>query len=184
MKIALVHGINNSLKRSALSPLDAWLEKRGHDTLAVDLPERHWWNARWTTQKDAESTLEQIQSRWHDTREVMLVTHSRGALIANALERRAIFKGIVQFAPAASVGHRFLHQCPIFCVHSRSDGTLILGTMLPFGHPFGAAGRRGYDDPCVHNVEFKGMDHSSYFDKPFIDRSGGYVEYAGKLCGG
>lgn len=162
IKLCGLNGINTDGSES-IDPFLRRMGALGYETLDAHIPKRNVFNARWTTRRDAESVAKQmINAFGRDLSDVALVAHSRGCLLALYLMRCYNFQHVFLVAPAVSRTYKFAKTSPVTCLHSTSDRAILLGTLL-FWHPFGSAGRRGFADPDVENIEFPGARHSDYF---------------------
>lgn len=169
MRIHGVHGIwtdgNNNVNR-----LLWWLGGRyGYATREVTLPRRNPFSARFRSAGDAEILLSEVEDG------DVAIGHSYGcAVVAKAMES-ARFSSVFLFRPAMERGFVFPKRgTEIHCIHSHGDWAIFLGMLLRFGHPFGSAGRTGFDDLQVTNIRARG-GHSADFSEKQIPFWGGYV---------
>ena len=134
------------------------LARLGYDTVDVQLPKRHFFSARWGAKKDAQLVVDNS-----DDGDVV-VAHSFGCLRTAFAMRRRSYRAVFLIAPAMSKNYRFpMSSTDIYAFHSREDMAIRAGALLLF-HPFGLAGRHGFNDPMVTNVHRAG-GHNSYFEE-------------------
>lgn len=155
MKIVGVNGIATHGEGN-IDILLRELDSLGFDTLDVKLPKRHVLSAWWGHKMDAVAIAE--ASNDGD----VVVCHSfGGARTAQAMRIRN-YKAVVFVNPAMTRFHRF-NRDDIFCLHSKEDTTVKIGSWIPF-HPFGRAGVDGFTDKSVNNIEITG-GHNAAFEQ-------------------
>lgn len=160
MQIHGVHGIwtdgDNNVDR-----LLWWLSQRyGYATNELPQPRRNPFSARFSAKKDAELLAAAAQPG------DAVVAHSYGCAVVAEAMRQVEFSHAFLFRPAMAHDYRFPAgtRTVIHCIHSTEDWAIFFGMLLRFGHPFGSAGRTGFDDPRVVNIRARG-GHSADFDR-------------------
>ena len=156
MRVVGVNGINTH----GVGNIDlvlATMRNRGLETVDVPIPVRHTWTARWTAKSDARTVA------WLSEDGDIAVCHSRGAHVMHHAHKLREFKAIICIAPACSKNLEWRNPSRVWCYYSPSDWVVRLGSLLPFDHPFGAAGVEGFSQPGTHNYKMH-SDHDDYFD--------------------
>lgn len=173
-----VHGINTKGKNNT-DRFCMELAARGHRVVDPPLKKRHTWNVRRTLHDDARFLAGWIARQ---PRPVSLICHSHGCNIGLAAAMAVPVDSIYLFNAATEPDYDFGGvQCDldrIYAIFSEDDWTVKLGNLLPFNHPFGDAGARGFDNlPGLNNRPTHGP-HSRAFTEPqlsfwvdFVDRT-------------
>ena len=79
-----------------------------------------------------------------------------------ALKNLKGIRSVFMFRPAMNKKWKFdLSETNVYCIYSDDDYPILLGGWIPF-HPFGHAGREGYTQKGVMNIESAG-DHNADF---------------------
>jgi hypothetical protein len=167
MKIHGVHGIWTDGKKNIRRMLN-WLESRyGYATREVRLPRRNPFSARFRAPEDARLLIEGAQDG------DIAIGHSYGCAVVAQAMKQVEFSHVFLFRPAME--HTYLfpgNRTVVHCIHSKGDWAIFVGMMLRVGHPFGSAGRTGFDDPRVKNLLTRG-GHSADFDR--LPQWGAYI---------
>ncbi|MEM7217726.1 MAG: hypothetical protein AAF515_05135 [Pseudomonadota bacterium] len=151
-----------------LRHLQVPMRERGERVADAELPVRNWFGARWQWREDAESLSELT----HDGDSI--VAHSFGCLRACEAAKLGVrYRLLFLVAPAMSRRYDFTEILDagtvVVCLHSKSDRAITWGALLPW-HPFGRAGRNGFNEPGVIHHRNDSNDHNDYFDRGQIDQ--------------
>ena len=168
-RILTVNGIESDGSGST-DLLGATLAARGFKWIDVNQPIRNAWQARWKAQKDAKDIIRQARDGDY------LICHSYGGRKSGIAMRGVKFKAVFMFRPAMSRWHKFpmYQDTKIFCVYSKQDYTILMGSLALF-HPFGLAGFSGFKSPFVKNIKSQGA-HSDDFKPGAIEHWADFVE--------
>lgn len=159
MRIALVNGINTHGEGN-VDLLIRPLTDMGHDVRDIQLPKRHFISAAWGASKDAIQVIDETSDG------DILVCHSFGALRSWYAHRTRNYRAIICVSPAASKDLLWSEPGRVVCFHSKQDVVILLGAAIPC-HPFGLAGRDGFSQPGVNNIEIKG-GHNPFKHLPYL----------------
>ena len=160
MNVYTLNGIKDSASTTT-DRLGGALSRIGYDWKPLRYRTAHSWTARRRRNREqiAASLLNQID------RGGVLVAHSFGCLLGwemlnlhsqrRSLAMRRLFSNVFFLAPAMDRGGwdwRCLNFGRLHCVHNPHDIAILLGSITPW-HPFGAAGRSGFNtnDPRISN---------------------------------
>jgi len=156
MKIITINGIR-STGAGSTDIAGACLADMGYDVHDLNQPVRSAWGARWKANRDAKDIIEVANDG------DVLLAHSYGCLKSSIAMRGVNFMAAFLFRPAMSRWHRFpqYQDTKIFCIHSKQDWTIFMGSMALY-HPFGLAGFSGFRSPYVTNIKSHGP-HSHDF---------------------
>jgi len=162
MRILTVPGMGSD-GRMSTDLAGAALRALGHEVLDMDQPIRRAWNVRWHLQADAADITAVA------TDGDVVLAHSYGCLKAAEANKTVRFAAMFLYRPAMSRNYTFpSHRTTrVYCMYSPQDWLILLGAMLRFNHPFGAAGRSGFTDLAVRNVRVHG-GHSHDFTKDHV----------------
>ena len=143
------------------------------DVRDAGLPVRNFITARWRWRTDARALAKRLGAG------DAVVAHSYGCLrtceALNYLVRQGLPapRMVMLIAPAMSRGFRFDdifdNNIAVTALVSRSDDAIKWGSRMLW-HPFGDAGRKGFDDSrvVVHRADIN--DHNDYFNGDQIGR--------------
>jgi hypothetical protein len=173
-KVLLVPGINTD-GADNVHRLGAPLSDLGLEVVPVTYRTARWYSARWRRKSIAHTLL-----GLYDPGD-SIVAHSFGCLVTyTAMEMGAEFGRVVFLSAAMERDARFpCHgMTKLLNLYNPHDRALTVGSMLPFGHPFGPMGRDGYagvrDDRIIdrqHAVRAGPHNHTiPYFASPHIDQ--------------
>ena len=166
MKIIGVNGINTHGEGN-IDLLMQCLADKGHECIDIQLPMRRTISSRWAADDDGE-----VIKDFSEPGDV-LVSHSFGCLRAAYAMMEVDYSAVFLFNPAMDRRWDFSYtDADIFCFHSLDDWVIFFGSMLAF-HPFGLAGRVGFEDEDVYNIRVKG-GHNAMF-KSYLDESAAFV---------
>jgi len=150
VKIAFINGINSDGSRST-DLLCQELAHRGHDTLDVNYPRVHFWNAglRRTQLDRAQRLVDATDDGDH------VVAHSFGCLLVRrAMQLDRFFDKVFLFGPAeeSDTYYPISGARHIYIIYNPYDKAIRWGMMLP-NHDFGDMGRVGYRGPNDRRVD-------------------------------
>jgi len=171
--IYLVHGIRTDGEDN-IDRIGLTMTRFGHVVVDTPLDVRRAWNVRRTMQHDANRLAAFMAGDpW---RERVIIAHSHGCNIALEAAKQTAVASLWLFNPATSskydLSYVRCHTEHIFCIYSPTDLAVRLGNMIPFRHPFGAAGYKGFADlPDRNNLESFGH-HSMAFKEPLASNWG------------
>lgn len=157
MRIIGVNGINTHGERNVDLMLEL-LGNLGYQTEDVYLPKRSFISARWGAARDARIIADMSQDG------DVVVAHSFGCLRAAVAMTTRKFKAAFLFRPAMDRNYAFPEGPDIHCFHSDQDMAILAGQFLLL-HPFGAAGRVGFTDRRVINVQSFGGHSADFTDR-------------------
>lgn len=178
-RMLFVHGIESDGSEGT----DRLCRRLGEtfETVEVDYPRVHWWNARWRgVQLDrAQTILDASTDGDH------MVAHSFGGLLVRrCMQLGRQFGAVILFSPAdaADTYYPILGARRICVVHNPFDRAIAWGARL-WTHDFGRLGADGYRGPPDPRVEstraifYRQGDHRHgfYFAPDRIDRWVRYV---------
>jgi hypothetical protein len=170
MNILTVNGIESDGSKST-DRMGRVLRVKGYNVIDINQPVRHTWNARWTSDRDAGDIVDAAEDG------DVVVAHSYGCLKTAIANRGVKFAAIFLFRPAMGTRYKFpqYQKTATYCIYSRKDYTILLGSFLRFNHPFGLAGFKGFRSPFVTNVKSSGP-HSEDFTMSNVNRWATFVD--------
>lgn len=178
--IHFFHGIHDDGVKT-MQVLAACMARHQWNTKVHQFPVTNAWNAasRRDTVLLARSVLSSIRPGDH------LVGHSHGCGVGLQVIRElsatvapAMIARVVMLAPALDRRQNFaaLKFNRILCIHNPADIAIIVGSLIPFKHPFGLAGAFGFrtNDPRILNearLSFEGAYNHTvpYFRQPNVE---------------
>lgn len=168
MRILGVNGINSHGVES-VDLVIMEMANRGYQSADIYLPKRNFISARWGASIDANFVAQMSEPG------DVLVAHSFGGLRAAEAMKMIPYSHVFLVNPAMDRDYEFhFNGAKVYCFHSKEDYTILLGSLL-FLHPFGAAGRVGFTDERITNVEIRG-NHSAAFKGHQFDFLVDYID--------
>lgn len=135
------------------------LNKLGYPIIDVFNDNSGPFRARFSAKKDAKEVIRVSQDG------DILIAHSYGCLKAAYAMQQIKYAQVYMFRPAMSRKWKAPQGTITTCIYSKNDLAILVGSWLLF-HPFGAAGRKGFDDSNILNIQSTGGHSEDFANSP------------------